>query len=60
MKLAVGSIMAVGGGLGIILRLLLEKPSFHGPWDFILGFIHGIITGIGVVLVLFSLGKTGN
>jgi len=56
-KLALGSILAAGGGMGLIVRIVTGKPSFQGPGDFILGFIHGIIICIGVVLVIFHLGK---
>lgn len=54
-KLTIGIIFAILGGAGIILGPLLGFTEFARPWSFILGFIFGVMTGIGVALALFGL-----
>jgi hypothetical protein len=54
-KLAIGSIFSILGGAGIILGPLLGFTEFARPWSFILGFIFGVMSGVGVVLALFGL-----
>lgn len=54
-KLTIGTIFAILGGAGIILGPLLGFTELARPWSFILGFIFGVITGIGVALALFGL-----
>jgi hypothetical protein len=54
-KLTIGIIFAILGGAGIILGPLLGFTELARPWSFILGFIFGVMTGIGVALALFGL-----
>ena len=54
-KLSIGIIFAILGGAGIILGPLLGFTELARPWSFILGFIFGVMTGIGVALALFGL-----
>jgi hypothetical protein len=54
-KLTIGSILAILGGIGIMLGPLLGFTGLAKPWSFILGFIFGVMTGIGVAIALFGL-----
>ena len=54
-KLTIGIIFSILGGAGIILGPLLGFTELARPWSFLLGFIFGVITGIGVALALFGL-----
>ena len=54
-KLTIGIIFAILGGAGIILGPLLGFTELARPWSFLLGFIFGVMTGIGVALALFGL-----
>ncbi|MGB3861906.1 MAG: hypothetical protein WA915_07455 [Candidatus Aminicenantaceae bacterium] len=54
-KLTIGIIFAILGGAGIILGPLLGFTELARPWSFILGFIFGVMSGIGVALALFGL-----
>jgi len=51
-KLPTGSIFAIIGGAGIILGPLLGFTELVKPWSFILGFMFGVLSGIGVALAL--------
>jgi hypothetical protein len=54
-KLRIGAFLALLGGAGIIFGPLLGFTELVKPWSFILGFIFGVMTGIGVVITLFGL-----
>ena len=54
-KLTIGIIFAILGGAGIILGPLLGFTELARPWSFILGFLFGVMTGIGVALAFFGL-----
>jgi hypothetical protein len=52
-KMGVGSVLAILGGLGIVITLGLGFTSpEHSWWDFIVGLFIGIAGGIGVALAL--------
>jgi len=57
-KLSLGSIFAILGAAGIIFGALLGFTELAGPWSFILGFIFGVLAGIGVVLAISGLLET--
>jgi branched-subunit amino acid permease len=54
-KRTIGIIFAILGGAGIIFGPLLGFTELARPWSFLLGFIFGVMTGIGVALALFGL-----
>lgn len=54
-KLTAGVIFAILGAPGIILGPFLGFSELARPWSYILGFIFGIMTGIGVALTIFGL-----
>jgi predicted ABC-type sugar transport system permease subunit len=54
-KLGLGSAMATVAALGIVLSLLLEWSAAPRPWGFLLGFVFGVLAGLGVTLVVTGL-----
>jgi hypothetical protein len=54
-KLALGSVLAVVGGVGIVLGLVLGAGDMGRPWSFLLGFVLGIVSGAGVALSISGL-----
>jgi len=54
-KLAFGSALAVIGAAGIVIGPTLGFSNLLWPWSFILGFVFGILAGIGVVLTISGL-----
>ena len=54
-KITLGAVLSIFGALGIVLSLLLEWTTAPTPWDFLLGFFVGVITGLGVTLALAGL-----
>jgi hypothetical protein len=57
-KLSLGSVFAIFGAAGIILRPLLGFSELARPWSFILGFVFGVLAGVGVVLSITGLLET--
>jgi hypothetical protein len=53
-NLIIGAIFAIFGAAGIILGPLLGFSEIARPWSFILGFIFGLLAGIGGALSLFG------
>jgi len=49
-KIALGSMLAGFGALGMVLSLLLEWSAAPRPWGFLLGFVVGIMAGLGATL----------
>jgi predicted ABC-type sugar transport system permease subunit len=49
-KLGIGSVLSTFGALGIVLSLILEWTALPRPWGFLLGFVLGVATGLGVIL----------
>ena len=54
-KLTAGAICALFGAAGIIFGPLLGFSELVRPWSFILGFVFGVLAGVGVALSLFGL-----
>jgi hypothetical protein len=54
-KIALGSVLAALGALMIVLSLLLEWTAAPSPWDLLLGFVVGVITGFGATLAIAGL-----
>ena len=54
-KLAIGAPLGVFGSLGIFFGSLLGLGKLASPWSFLVGFVMGIITGLGVALCIAGL-----
>ncbi|MBN1552133.1 hypothetical protein JW979_11710 [bacterium] len=54
-KLALGSVLAVMGALGMVLSLVLGWSEAPRPWSFIVGFFVGLFMGLGVTLSIAGL-----
>jgi NhaP-type Na+/H+ or K+/H+ antiporter len=54
-RLALGAALATIGALGIALSLLLGWSEAPGPWAFLLGFVTGVVTGLGATLSVAGL-----
>lgn len=51
-KLALGSALACAGALLVVLSLLLEWSAAPRPWGFLLGFLNGVLAGLGATLAI--------
>jgi len=51
-KISLGSALASLAGAGIALSYILDWTSLVRPWGFLVGFILGVATGTGTVLVI--------
>jgi predicted ABC-type sugar transport system permease subunit len=60
-RIAVGSVLSALGALAIVLSLLLGWTEVALPWDFLLGFLVGVVTGLGATLAVTGLieGRRG-
>jgi len=54
-KLALGSVLSTFGALAIVLSVLFEWTAAPRPWGFLLGFITGVVAGLGVTLAISGL-----
>jgi predicted ABC-type sugar transport system permease subunit len=54
-KIALGSVLATVGALGMVLSLLLEWSAAPRPWGFLLGFFVGVLAGLGATLSVSGL-----
>jgi hypothetical protein len=54
-KIALGSVLAIIGALGIVLPLLLGWSEASGPWAFLLAFVAGVLAGAGATLAVAGL-----
>ena len=54
-RLGVGACLAGIGALGIILGPALGVTDLGRPWSFLVGFITGVITGLGATLSVAGL-----
>jgi hypothetical protein len=54
-KIVIGGALAALGGAGISLSSIFGWVALSRPWGFLLGFILGISTGIGVVLAIVGM-----
>lgn len=53
--LGAGLILAILGGLGMILAPMVGATELQRPWSFLAGFGVGVISGLGVTLVIYGL-----
>jgi len=51
-KILLGALLTLIGLLGIILGPLFGFTSFEQPWSFITGFFTGLISGLGITLLI--------
>ena len=54
-QLAVGSMLATAGALGVLLSLLLDWTSLPRPYSFLVGLACGLMAGLGAALALHGL-----
>lgn len=54
-KMGIGAVLAVFGGLGIILAPLLGATRLNDPWSFVTGLMVGLMAGMGVALSVWGL-----
>jgi predicted ABC-type sugar transport system permease subunit len=54
-KIALGSVLATVGALGMVLSLLLGWSAAPRPWGFLLGFVVGVLAGLGATLSVSGL-----
>jgi hypothetical protein len=54
-KLGLGAVLAVVGGLGVVLGATVGATELPTPWSFVVGFVVGIVAGLGVALALVGL-----
>lgn len=54
-KIALGAVLSTMGALSIVLSLLLQWSAAPGPWGFLLGFVEGVISGLGATLAIAGL-----
>jgi len=54
-KIALGSVLATVGALGMVLSLLMGWSAAPRPWGFLLGFVVGVIAGLGATLSVSGL-----
>lgn len=54
-KLAFGSVLASFGAISLILNSTLRLTQMGRPWSFIIGFITGLICGLGATLTISGL-----
>jgi hypothetical protein len=54
-KIALGAVLSTLGALGIVLSLLLGWTEAARPWSFVLGFVVGVIAGLGATLAITGL-----
>jgi len=54
-KLALGSFLTSTAGTGIILASIFGWSGSPRPWGFVLGFVLGILTGLGTTFIIAGL-----
>jgi F0F1-type ATP synthase assembly protein I len=54
-KIGGGSALAAVAVLGMVLSPILGWPSAPRPWGFILGFVIGVLAGLGATLTVSGL-----
>lgn len=54
-KLILGFILTLLGGLGIIFAPMFNLIDLASPWSFIVGFLTGLFAGLGVALSISGL-----
>lgn len=54
-KTGVGAVLGIVGAAGMILGPTLGAAALGRPWSFLLGFVVGIVAGMGVTLAISGL-----
>ncbi len=54
-KLAVGSVLAILGGIGMAIGPFLGASDLGRPTSFLVGFMVGVVAGVGVALAVSGL-----
>lgn len=54
-KMSLGAVLSAVGALGIVLSFLLEWTEAPRPWSFLLGFVVGVLAGLGATLAVAGL-----
>lgn len=54
-KLSLGAVLGMFAALGIVLSFLLGWTDAPRPWGFLLGFVVGILAGLGATLSIAGL-----
>jgi len=54
-KLGFGSASTVIGALGFFLSIIFNWSDIASPWNFLLGFLWGILLGVGTALAVAGL-----
>jgi hypothetical protein len=54
-KIGVGSALAAIGGVLIVLSPMVGWYSLPRPWEFLLGFVTGLLAGLGTTLAIGGL-----
>ena len=52
MKTGIGAVLAIAGGLGMILGPTLGATLLGRPLSFLAGFVVGVLSGVGVALAI--------
>lgn len=56
-KTSIGAFLAAVGSIGMILIILLGPPDLGRPWNLVIGFVFGVIAGLGATLSIYGLFK---
>lgn len=54
-KIAFGSALSSFAAAGIVLSAILGWAGFPRPWGFLLGFVFGVLAGLGATLAVSGL-----
>jgi hypothetical protein len=54
-KLAVGSVLAILGGIGMAIGPFLGATELGRPMSFLIGFMVGVVSGVGVAIAVAGL-----
>jgi len=54
-KTGVGAVLGVLGGIFVVVGPVLGLTELGRPWSFLVGFVVGVITGLGAVLTVSGL-----
>lgn len=54
-KLAVGSVLAILGGIGMAIGPFLGASELGRPLSFLAGFMVGVVAGVGVAIAVAGL-----
>jgi hypothetical protein len=54
-RISIGAFLAAFGSIGIIFIFLLSPPDLGRPWEFLIAFTLGVMSGLGAALSIHSL-----